>query len=222
MEQDEYCDTEGWLQDVWGSSGNDVFAVGDNGTILHYDGTQWRQMNSGTSETLYDVWGVSGSDVFAVGTGGTILHYADIEPPTAAFTAYPRAGKAPVTVNFTNVSTGIITDWLWNFGDGSTSNAQNPVHIYSNPGTYTVVLTVTGPGGSDAETKAGYIRAAHIGADINSDGNVNLGDAILVLQVLSKERELLQLDYKGASINGDGKVGLEDAIYVLQWVSELR
>jgi hypothetical protein len=213
--------TSNALRAIWGSSGNDVFAVGGNGTILHYDGNQWSQMSSGTSESLSGVWGISGSDVFAIGEGGTILRYTDVKPPAAAFTASPRAGKASFTVNFTDTSTGIITDWFWNFGDGSTSYAQNPVHIYSNPGTYTVVLTVAGTGGSDAETKAGYIRAAHIGADINNDGNLNLADAILALQVLSK-REPLQLDYEGASINGDGKVGLEDAIYVLQWVSELR
>jgi hypothetical protein len=61
------------LSGVWGSSGSDVFAVG--GTILHYDGTDWSPMSSGTTQSLsgVGVWGSSGSDVFAV--GGTILHY---------------------------------------------------------------------------------------------------------------------------------------------------
>jgi hypothetical protein len=63
---------------VWGSSGNDVFAVGSRGTIVHYDGTAWSPMNSGSDAELLGVWGSSSSDVFAVGysaTGGTILHY---------------------------------------------------------------------------------------------------------------------------------------------------
>ena len=63
------------LYGVWGSSSNDVFAVGNNGSILHYDGNQWRAMNSGTSASLYGVWGTSSDNVFAVGEGGTILHY---------------------------------------------------------------------------------------------------------------------------------------------------
>ena len=64
------------ISGVWGSSGTDVFAVGHGGTILHYDGTGWSSMSSGTSSTLKDVWGSSASDVFAVGAGrGTILHY---------------------------------------------------------------------------------------------------------------------------------------------------
>jgi hypothetical protein len=60
---------------VWGSSGSDVFAVGNYGTIVHYDGATCTAMSSGTSVWLSGVWGSSGSDVFAVGEGGTILHY---------------------------------------------------------------------------------------------------------------------------------------------------
>ena len=63
------------LQDVWGSSDSDVFAVGHPGIILHYDGATWSPMSSGTTETLWGVWGNSGGDVFAVGGPGTILHY---------------------------------------------------------------------------------------------------------------------------------------------------
>jgi hypothetical protein len=63
------------LSSVWGSSGNDVFAVGILGTILHYNGSKWTEMSSGTSNTLNGVWGSSGNDVFAVGNFGKILHY---------------------------------------------------------------------------------------------------------------------------------------------------
>jgi len=63
------------LYGVWGSYCNDVFAVGDCGTILHYDGTSWSGMGNSTTKHLYGVWGTSHSDVFAVGDNGTILHY---------------------------------------------------------------------------------------------------------------------------------------------------
>ncbi|MBF0523674.1 MAG: chitobiase/beta-hexosaminidase C-terminal domain-containing protein [Deltaproteobacteria bacterium] len=66
--------TASWLRGVWGSSSSDVFTVGDNGTILHYDGTAWSAMSSGTRTELNRVWGNSSSDVFAVGVGA-ILHY---------------------------------------------------------------------------------------------------------------------------------------------------
>lgn len=67
--------TPAWLLGVWGSSDNDVFAVGGEGTILHYDGNTWKVMNSGTTQGLYGVWGSGPNDVFAVGSKGTILHY---------------------------------------------------------------------------------------------------------------------------------------------------
>ena len=66
--------------------------------------------------------------------------------PTANFSASPNAGKAPLQVNFTNESTGFATSWLWRFGDGATSTAEDPNHTYSKPGTYTAMLTAYGPG----------------------------------------------------------------------------
>lgn len=52
-----------------------VFAVGSGGTILHYNGSAWSPMDSGTSKGLWDIWGDSPADVFAVGTDGTIVRY---------------------------------------------------------------------------------------------------------------------------------------------------
>jgi hypothetical protein len=66
--------TSAYLQHVWGSSGNDVFAVGVTGTIVHYDGTNWSDMSVG-GNALFNLWGTGGNDVFAVGATGTILHY---------------------------------------------------------------------------------------------------------------------------------------------------
>ncbi|QTA84768.1 hypothetical protein [Desulfonema magnum] len=82
--------TTQYLAGVWGSSGSDVFAVGQSGTILHYDGTSWSSMDSGTSDILYGVWGSSGSDVFAVGYYGEIPHYdgtswSSMDPGTSIY-----------------------------------------------------------------------------------------------------------------------------------------
>jgi PKD repeat protein len=81
-------------------------------------------------------------------------------PPTADFSATPTSGTAPLTVQFTDASTNAPTAWSWNFGDGRTSIAQSPSHTYSTAGTYTVALTVTNAGGSDTETKNGYITVS--------------------------------------------------------------
>ncbi len=77
--------------------------------------------------------------------------------PVAQFVGTPTSGTAPLTVNFTNQSTGGATSWSWNFGDGGTATTQNPSHVYSTAGTYTVTLTASNACGSDGETKTGYI-----------------------------------------------------------------
>ncbi len=63
----------------------------------------------------------------------------------ADFSAAPTSGAIPLTVTFMDVShggTGTINSWSWTFGDGGTSSSQNPTHIYTTEGTYTVTLTV--------------------------------------------------------------------------------
>jgi PKD repeat protein len=83
-----------------------------------------------------------------------------ILPPTAGFSTTPTMGAAPLVVAFTDASTGAITAWIWDFGDGRTSGAQHPRHVYTAAGTYTVSLTVTGPGGTDDEVKVGYVTVS--------------------------------------------------------------
>ncbi|MBN2102998.1 T9SS type A sorting domain-containing protein, partial [bacterium] len=64
-------------------------------------------------------------------------------------------------VQFSDSSTGIITEWSWDFGDGHVSSEQNPQHTYEIANTFTVSLTITGPGGSDTETREAYITVTH-------------------------------------------------------------
>jgi PKD repeat protein len=71
-----------------------------------------------------------------------------LAPPTAAFTAAPDNGSAPLAVQFSSQVSGDVTGYAWAFGDGGTSADANPSYTFAAPGTYTVVLTVSGPGGS--------------------------------------------------------------------------
>ncbi|MDM8549267.1 hypothetical protein QUF72_04280 [Desulfobacterales bacterium HSG2] len=63
------------LYDVWGTSAENVYVVGQSGTILHYDGETLTLMESGTYFELRGIWGSSADDIFAVGGGGTIIRY---------------------------------------------------------------------------------------------------------------------------------------------------
>ncbi|HGY55724.1 MAG TPA: PKD domain-containing protein [Caldithrix abyssi] len=114
-------------------------------------------------DTADNIDGISGNSSYAGKLGaGRVNAYNAVNDggavaPTAEFTSDVTEGCPPLTVNFTDQSTGDIDSWSWDFGDGNTSTAQNPSHQYASSGTYTVALTVTGPGGSDTNTKTDYI-----------------------------------------------------------------
>ncbi len=112
---------------------------------------------------IYTATGVYTVSLMVSGPGGsdtlTRTNYITVTaaPPTADFAGAPLVGTAPLTVTFTDASSGEITAYLWNFGDGITSTVQNPSHTYTAAGVYTVSLTVSGPGGSDSLTRTDYI-----------------------------------------------------------------
>ena len=138
-----------------------VVASGDS--PLSY---QWRQNSTdipGATSLSYTldstVVGDSGAffDVVVSNAAGSVTsNPASLtvtpEAPIAGFTFDPSSGDAPLTVSFTDISSGEIDSWDWNFGDGGTSSAQSPSHTYTATGSYTVTLTLAGPGGSDATT----------------------------------------------------------------------
>jgi PKD repeat protein len=88
----------------------------------------------------------------------------------ADFTASPTLGTPPLAVQFTDQSAGDITEWAWDFDNDGTvdSTAQNPSHTYDTVGIYTVSLKVTGPAGSDTETKANCIEVGYMIADFTA------------------------------------------------------
>lgn len=63
------------LRAIWGSAPNDLFIVGEAGTILRYDGVRWYEMDSPTTVALRSVWGTGPTDVYAAGDEGVLLHF---------------------------------------------------------------------------------------------------------------------------------------------------
>jgi PKD repeat protein len=96
--------------------------------------------------------------------GTVIAHVATSAPPTSppsvSFTATPTMNDCGGLVNFTDLSTNSPNAWLWNFGDGTTSNQQSPSHQYIANGNYTVSLTATNIIGSDSQTVTNYITVS--------------------------------------------------------------
>jgi PKD repeat protein len=113
------------------------------------------------------IWGIQGSlaeGSDSVTVTGYILPHENLD---ANFTATPVSGTAPLTVRFTDTSTGNPTAWRWDFtSDGTTDSfAKNPSYTYTRAGTYSVKLRVTGQPGSDTETKTAFITVTSSGAE---------------------------------------------------------
>jgi PKD repeat protein len=85
------------------------------------------------------------------------INVSAIATPVASFTSDTTTGYVPLTVRFNDTSTNSPTSWNWDFGDGRISTVQNPSHVYTSAGTYSVVLTVINSGGSRTITTNNYI-----------------------------------------------------------------
>jgi len=181
----------------------------------------WTFGDSGTSTsqspshqyTSADTYTVSLTATNAAGSDGeTKTNYITVsapQPPVANFSGNPTSGSAPLTVNFTDLSTNTPTSWSWTFGDSGTSTAQNPSHQYTSTGTYTVSLTATNAAGSDDEVKINYITVTG-GTDYFcssvtiTTGNLVSGDhtsvhasddSYLVVQSIKEGKHITRTDY---------------------------
>lgn len=87
-------------------------------------------------------------------TSGIALLMPGFSAPVAKFQVDPPSGGAPLTVQFTDQSSGDPTQWQWTFGDGSTSNERNPVHTFVEGRDYTVQLTASNAVGSSTVSES--------------------------------------------------------------------
>ena len=111
------------------------------------------------------------------------IHVGPMALPEANFTADDTIVGPSEKVYFTDLSTGIVQDWAWEFEGGSpaTSTNQNPIVRYSNTGIFDVMLVVSNFGGSDTITKLGYITVTDAlpEADFEADHvHINQGETV--------------------------------------------
>jgi PKD repeat protein len=128
--------------------------------------------------------------------------------PVADFSASPVSGTAPLTVHFTDksIGTGPLT-YIWDFNNDYQleSTLQNPDYTYTQPGTYTVNLVVTGPGGYDYVIKSALITvtAAPVAPHAEFTSDVQAGTAPLTVQFTDKSTGTAPLTYSW-DFNNDG------------------
>src|SRR5262249_45567703 len=152
------------------TSGSDVLVSFTSSASQYYRLEYTDSLSPPNWLTAVDFVPGTGNIVTAVHVGGAgqphrfyrvrLLTGADVLP-VANFTAGPTSGQLPLTVTFTDTSSGYVTNRFWDFGDGSTTNTGfgNVTHTYTIPGTNTVKLIATGPAGSDTRIRANYIVA---------------------------------------------------------------
>ena len=138
------------------------FGDGTNATIQNPSHTY---STAGSKNVKLTVTGQGGSDSEEK-PGYIVVSEPGNSSLNAVFTATPTSGAAPLTVNFTDQSTGSLTSWLWDFGDGTNATIQNPVHTYTAEGIYTVTLTAGNGSGTDTETKTGYINVKRVSSKL--------------------------------------------------------
>jgi len=133
------------------------WSFGDGATSSEQN-PEYTYTNAGTYTVSLEVTNPDGSNTATKTDYITVT--SDIQAPVAGFKGKPTCGKAPLTVKFNDTSTGSPTSWYWEFGDGSSATEQNPVHIYTTAGKYTVSLMATNAGGSNTSTRINYITVS--------------------------------------------------------------
>ncbi len=151
------------------------------------DGATSREQNPSHAYHLGGTYTVSlkvvSGDGFDIETK-TDLITVIVTPPTANFTADDTNPPIGTPVQFTDISddgSSPITSWDWSFGDGGISTEENPVHVFTEAGTYTIRLTATSLHGSDTEIKNNFIVARLVAPEADFTSNTQrplVGDAI--------------------------------------------
>lgn len=159
-----------WRQ-LFGNSGDDqVMAVASNDASIYAAGTFSDTVNF-NNQGLEERSSAGGKDVFSLELTTQLI-------PTAQFTADSTSGNLPLTVTFTDQSTGGVTSWEWDFdNDGDVdSTEQNPVIEYDLAGTYSVSLTSINSSGQTTTTKNDYITVSAVSGSY-SNANFSINDS---------------------------------------------
>lgn len=153
--------------------------IGANIESWNWDFGDGQGSNQQNPEHIYLSEGLYTVTLEVVADGYTMSHtkedFVEVDQALIAdFTADTTTVGPATTVQFTDLSLGHPTNWLWTFGDNTLSFAQNPAHTYQQPGSYTVSLFVQNQSGGDIISKPGFITVlSPVEADFLVSGNIS-------------------------------------------------
>jgi len=127
-------------------------------------------------------------------------------PVKADFYAETVSGTAPLTVQFYDLSTN-ATSWAWDFGDGGTSTDQDPIHIYTTGGTFTVKLTASNSGSNDVLTSTNLITVLPSALKTIDFSKYSITTSNHIIHIDGVQSNVELLDLAGRSIQSAKVVG---------------
>ncbi|AKB35468.1 hypothetical protein MSSAC_0878 [Methanosarcina siciliae C2J] len=226
-----------------GKSSSIAYGINNKGQVVGTSQTDTGETDAflwqnGVMTDLGALSGISGSGAYEInengqilGSNGTAVLWTITAPtsPVANFSTSPASGYAPLTVKFTDQSTGSPTSWNWDFGDGTNATDQNPTHTYSTAGNYTVTFTASNAAGnstvtgivsvtppedseeivSEIEVSDNRLREASPDTVYKSSSFVDVGS----IDVVGRYRDVIQFDL--SEYNSDSQI--TNAVLSLYW-----
>ncbi len=141
-----------------------------------------------------------------------------ISPPPMALFTYEVDGLTVTFIDLSVSETSTVIDWYWDFGDGSTSNEQFPIHSYTAPGTYYVTLDISDQYNTDGLQYWEFINlegdssCESSAGDVTGDGSINILD---IVQVANYILGISIPEFECASdLNLDGSINILDIVQI--------
>ncbi len=188
----DVCSADGWcwelpypqghtMRAVWASAADDVWAVGDNGLILHYDGIGWSRAESSVETTLNAVFGFARDDVWAAGDQGVVVHF-DGDTWSTVSTAPDSDAAPPLPVRTLHAIWGAAPDDIWLAGDnGRLFHYDGDAFTVVPSGVTLSLRAVWGSATDDVWAVGGSGALLHFDGEAWTEGNNPIGASLFAL-----------------------------------------
>jgi len=144
--------------------------------------------------------------------------YSHPEPVSADFTSDESIVLVDQVVQFTDLSTGPVGWWAWDFGDGNVSQVQHPSHSYTQAGIYDVSLTIMDPQGFPVNlVQQSSIRVFEdfFPGDLNFDGQNTVSDIVILVAIIIGDLDATEAQASSADLNSDTQINVQDLVSLI-------